>query len=126
VGNKNTWTSSHKEVGNGSQEIIESVPNEKIISKLDFGRGEPPIGSFTFTPEGEATKVVWGVDMDMGMNPMGKVFGLFMDGMMGKEFEAGLNNLKAHVESLPDEAPPVADATTIDSLKTTNAPAVTN
>ncbi|MGE0636350.1 MAG: SRPBCC family protein [Bacteroidia bacterium] len=126
VGNKNSWKSSHKEVGNGAQTIMESVPNEKIVTELDFGDQGKGAGSFHFSAEGEGTKVVWGMDTDMGMNPIGKIFGLFMDKMVGKDFEQGLNNLKAHVESLPDEAPPVADAVTADSLKTTDAPPATN
>jgi hypothetical protein len=122
VGNKNTWKSSHKEVGNGAQTIMESVPNEKIITELDFGDQGKGGGSFLLSAEGQGTKVLWGMDADMGMNPIGKIFGLFMDGMVGKEFEEGLNNLKAHVESLPDEAPVATEVTPSDSLVT---PAVT-
>lgn len=122
VGNTNTWKSDHKEVGSGSQTITESVPNETIKSKMLFGdAGEEygeAIGFFHFTSEGENTKVVWGMDMDLGMNPMARYFGLMMDGTIGKDFEQGLNNLKAHVESLPDEAPAVVEAAPADSLAT--------
>ena len=128
VGNTNTWKSDHKEVGSGSQTITESLPNETIKSKMLFGdAGEEygeAIGFFHFVSEGENTKVIWGMDMDLGMNPIARYFGLMMDGTIGKDFEQGLTNLKAHVESLPDEAPPVAEATTADSLKTTDAPPV--
>ncbi len=106
VGNKNTWKS--EKVGDGSQVITESVPNEKIESELDFGHSKAK-GSFTFVPEGSGTKVVWAMDSETGMNPMARYMGLMMDGMVGGEFEKGLNNLKAHVEGLPDEAPPMAE-----------------
>lgn len=122
VGNKNTWKSSHKEVGDGAQTIMESVPNEKVITELDFGDQGKGEGSFLLSADGQGTKVLWGMDADMGMNPIGKIFGLFMDGMVGKEFEEGLNNLKSHVESLPDEAPVATEVTPSDSLAT---PAVT-
>lgn len=122
VGNKNTWKSSHKEVGNGAQTIMESVPNEKVITELDFGDQGKGAGSFLLSAEGEGTKVLWGMDADMGMNPIGKIFGLFMDGMVGKEFDEGLTNLKAHVESLPDEAPAATEVAPPDSLA---APTVT-
>ncbi|MCG3167539.1 MAG: hypothetical protein POELPBGB_03331 [Bacteroidia bacterium] len=122
VGNTNTWKSDHKDVGSGSQTITESVPNETIKSKMLFGdAGEEygeAAGFFNFTAEGENTKVVWGMDMDLGMNPMARYFGLMMDGSVGKDFEQGLTNLKAHVESLPDEAPAVVETAVGDSLKT--------
>jgi hypothetical protein len=126
VGNTNTWKSDHEDVGSGSQTITESVPNETIKSKMLFGdAGEEygeAIGFFTFKQEPLfPTIVIWGMDMDLGMNPMARYFGLMMDGTIGKDFEQGLNNLKAHVESLPDEAPPVAEIAPADSLKTAEA-----
>jgi hypothetical protein len=42
----------------------------------------------------EGTKVTWGMDTDMGMNPLAKYAGLFMDQMVGGSFEDGLNSLK--------------------------------
>jgi len=122
VGNTNTWKSEHKEVGSGSQTITESIPNESIKSKLAFGeKGEKGGGTgyFNFTPEGEGTKVAWGMGMDLGMNPIMRYMGLMMDGMMGKEFEQGLGSLKTLVESMPDDGPPAAEAAPADSSKTT-------
>lgn len=125
VGNTNIWESDHKEVGYGSQTITESVPNETLKAKLILGKpGEEyggGLGFFNFTPEGENTKVVWGMDMDLGMNPIARYYGLMMDGTIGKDFEQGLTNLKAHVESMPDEAPAVAEVAAADSLKATVA-----
>lgn len=119
VGNTNTWKSDHKEVGSGSQTITESVPNENIKSKMLFGDAGEEYGEgtgfFNFTAEGENTNVTWGMDMDLGMNPMARYFGLMMDGTIGKDFEQGLGNLKAYVESMPDEAP-------ADSLAAPTAP----
>lgn len=118
VGNKNSWTSSHKEVGSGSQTIVESIPNEKIVSELDFGNEGKGSGFFNFSAEGEGTKVVWGMEADLGMNPIAKYFGLMMEGMVAPDFEKGLSNLKAHVESLPEEAPVVEEVPASDSLAT--------
>jgi hypothetical protein len=129
VGNTNTWKSDHKEVGSGSQTITESIPNETIKSKMAFGEAGEEYGEangfFNFTPEADNTKVIWGMDMYLGMNPIARYFGLMMEGTIGKDFEEGLNNLKALVESMPDEAPAVAEVAAADSLKATEAaPAV--
>jgi hypothetical protein len=40
------------------------------------------------------TKVRMGMEGDLGRNPLNRWFGLFMDRMMGPDFDAGLANLK--------------------------------
>jgi carbon monoxide dehydrogenase subunit G len=58
-----------------------------------------PAGAyFDLEAEGEGTRVTWTVEMDMGNNPVGRWMGLMMDGMVGKDFDAGLANLKAKAE----------------------------
>ena len=43
-------------------------------------------------------RVVWLMNGDMGSNPLLRWMTLFVDGMVGKDFEAGLANLKALAE----------------------------
>jgi hypothetical protein len=60
-------------------------------------RGEGP-GAAAHRAQGDATRVTWAM---RGPQPfMAKVVGLFldMDHMIGKDFEAGLANLKAITE----------------------------
>jgi hypothetical protein len=45
--------------------------------------------------------MTWAMKMDAGMNPLMRIMGKFMDGMVGPDFEKGLNKLKARVESMP-------------------------
>ena len=86
--------------GAGRMEIIEADPPAKIAIQLDFLR---PLetrntAEFTLRPDGDATTVTWAM---FGPSPyVSKVIGIFvdMDGMIGKDFEAGLANLKALVE----------------------------
>lgn len=93
------WTSEHKEVGNGTMTVVESQPNTFIAVELDFdGRGKG-MGTFKFEPADGGTKTTWGMDADMGMNPIGKIMGLFMDKMMGPKFDEGLQNLKKIAET---------------------------
>ena len=39
--------------------------------------------------------MTWTVTTDMGFNPVFRVFGLFMDRMLGKTYELGLKNINA-------------------------------
>ena len=99
VGAKMTWASDVGQVGTGVQEITESVPDERVVSRLVFG-GMPPAGAyFDIEPDGEGTLVTWTIEMDMGNNPIGRGMGLTMDGLVGKDFDAGLAKLKALAEA---------------------------
>lgn len=89
----------NKDVGKGSIAIVDSAPS-KVTMKLDMI--EPFEGhnvvEFILAPKGEATEVTWAMH---GPSPyIGKVMGLVfnMDKMIGRDFEAGLANLKARAE----------------------------
>jgi uncharacterized protein YndB with AHSA1/START domain len=89
-----------RNVGEGHMEIIEVAPPSKVVIKLDFLRPFEAhnTAEFTLAPKGEATDVTWAIH---GPNLfVGKVMGLFinMDNMIGKDFEAGLANLKSLAE----------------------------
>ena len=87
----------NKEVGQGSMEIQESVPPSRIAINLDFLKPFEAHNrvDFTLEPQGEATRVSWSM---RGPAPfISKVMQVFinMDNMVGRDFEAGLANLKA-------------------------------
>lgn len=91
--------SGNNEVGEGSMEIIESIPNEKVVFDLIFVKpmAGKSLTEFTFKPEGSGTEVIWTMS---GKNDfMGKLFSLFVDcdKMVGSQFEKGFENLKAVV-----------------------------
>ncbi|MDA9447572.1 MULTISPECIES: SRPBCC family protein [Bradyrhizobium] len=87
-------------VGAGRMEILEATGPSKLRIKLDFER--PFEGhntaEFTFVPQGDATLVTWAM---YGPAPfMSKIMQVFinMDGMIGKDFDAGLASLKKLTE----------------------------
>lgn len=61
-------------------------------------------GIYTFSPEGSGTKVTWAFEFDTGFNPLLRILGKFMDGMVGKDFEKGLSKLKTILEAMPAES----------------------
>jgi len=100
VGSRNEWKSSHKEVGNGTQEITESVENQLIRTHLTFdGHGEAN-SAMEFTASGESTQVKWSMGMDIPFG--GRPFMLFMDmdDAVGADFEKGLASLNEHCKKL--------------------------
>jgi hypothetical protein len=97
VGAANSWR-GNAAVGVGKTAITQSVPPQRVDVRLEF-EGMPPSSYWiALQPEGGATRVVWHLDSDMGNNPIGRWFGLALDNMVGKDYEAGLQNLKALAE----------------------------
>lgn len=99
VGAVYKW-SGNNEVGEGRTSLVESVPDQKVGMKLAFVRpfpGESDV-QFTFTPEGDGTKVTWAMQSPQPF--MAKLVGLFIDceKMCGDSFLEGLANLKKVVE----------------------------
>ncbi len=93
------WDGDWK-VGKGRVEIAETSPPSKVRIKLDMIKPIEGhnIVDFTLESNGDSTIVTWAMH---GPRPyLSKVIGLFMnmDRMIGKEFEAGLANLKAVAE----------------------------
>lgn len=99
VGNTLEWASDEPSVGNGRQEIVVSVENERVETALDFGEMGTAQAAFLLASSGSGTEVTWTLVSDMGTNPIGRYMGLMMDRWVGGDYEAGLANLKALVES---------------------------
>jgi effector-binding domain-containing protein/carbon monoxide dehydrogenase subunit G len=108
VGSRLEWSSQVSSVGTGSQEIIESVPDEKVRTRLSFGSSGDAQAEVLIAPEGAGSRVTWALDTTFGRNLVGRYFGLAMNSMVGPDYEAGLGKLKALAESA---LPPPADET---------------
>jgi hypothetical protein len=93
------WTS--KEFGNGKLEIVRSEPPKSIDMQLSLmgNTSEPAKCGFIFEPVDGKTRVTWHLDTDMGVWPTGRYVGLFMDKMLGGDYERGLTQLKSVCET---------------------------
>ncbi len=90
----------NSDVGEGRMEIVESASPSKVDIKLDFIKPFESSNTtlFTLQPQGDSTQVTWQMQ---GPAPyITKLMTVFvsMDAMIGKDFEAGLANLKANSE----------------------------
>lgn len=92
--------SGNKKVGEGSMEIVESVPPSALALKLDFVKPFEAHNrvEFTLRHNAGATTVTWA--MHGPSNYISKLMQVFinLDRMVGKDFEAGLANLKTAAE----------------------------
>ncbi len=114
VGAKMSWMS--EKLVNGSQWIIESEENKHLKTGMNFDMDGSYSSDIYLVPVDGGTKVTWTYDGDvsdawMATSLMGKVMGKFMDGMLGPDYEKGLNNLKTLAESQPQQNPAPSDST---------------
>lgn len=93
------WAWKSKTEGDGKMTFTSAEPGRRLSYDLffpDFGTTSQ--GELRFAAAGLGTKVTWVMNGNIGDNPFYRWMGLFADGMVGKDFDAGLANLKALAE----------------------------
>lgn len=99
-GNGARWNWESKTEGNGAMEFTDAVTDQRIGYRLSFpDMGMQSSGRLVLEPAGNGVRVTWTNEGDMGANPVNRWFGLFMDRLVGPDFEAGLANLKKLAEA---------------------------
>jgi hypothetical protein len=97
------WSGNSK-AGEGRMTILESRPGELVSMRLEFFKpfAATNQGTFKLVASEQGTHVTWSVEGENTL--MGKAFSAFldMDALLGKNFEEGLANLDAAVQT---EAP---------------------
>jgi effector-binding domain-containing protein len=101
-----TWKSEEKNVGEGKLMIVKSTPDQYIETSMEFSGMGTSKGSYTFEKTAEGVRLNWamdndGKDMPWMMKIPSKYFNLFLDDMVGPDFEKGLHSLKTISEAAP-------------------------
>jgi uncharacterized protein YndB with AHSA1/START domain len=98
VGAWSAWES--KSEGKGKMTFTAVEPAKRIEYKLEFlDMNMVSTGRMELQPADKGVRVVWVSDGDLGMNPINRWFGLFLDKMIGPDFEKGLAKLKSIAEA---------------------------
>jgi len=99
-GDKTYAWQGNKEVGEGKMTLVEAVPASRVKLSLDFIKPFEAHNTvdFNLQPKDKGTTVTWSMQGDTPY--FFKIVHVFvdMDRMVGKDFEAGLANLKAAAE----------------------------
>ncbi len=98
VGSRMSWESGDNRVGQGSQEITNSIADQRVDTRLEFGDKGNGNASFLLEPEGQATRVRWQFATEFGWDLFGRYVGLMLDSMIGASYDKGLAELKTRVE----------------------------
>ena len=106
VGARYAWH-GNAEAGSGSQEIIESAPDQRVKIRLQFdGFDQASTSTVSIAADGDGSQVTWAFDSSVGNDPTHRYFGLLMKKYVGEDYAKGLARLKTLVEA--DAAAPAA------------------
>jgi hypothetical protein len=102
VGSWSQWKS--KSQGDGKMTISQLRPSEYFQYAMEFTDvGMISTGAMALTPADGGTRVSMTMEGDLGRSPVKRWFGLFMNKLVGPDFESGLANLK-HISEVPPAA----------------------
>lgn len=94
-----TWAWKSRTEGDGRMTFTTAEPGQRLGYELFFPDfGTTSTGELRLKPAGAGTEVSWVMNGNFGSNPLFRWLVPFADGMVGKDFEAGLANLKALAE----------------------------
>jgi len=108
VGAKLTFASDVSQVGNGSWEIVESVPGKSVKYAIDDDRrGHDKVSEFILTPTGRGAvkrnvEITQTYDVDYGWNLIGRYAGLYVSRHVGDDMKLGLSRLSNMLASVPN------------------------
>lgn len=99
VGTGAQWSWKSRTEGDGSMTFTQAVPGQRLGYELFFHDfGTTSNGVLELASAGAETRVTWIMNGNTGRNPLYRWMALVADGMVGKDFDAGLANLKALAE----------------------------
>ena len=108
VGAKLSWDSDIRQVGDGSWEIVESVPGKSVKYAIeDNRRGHDKVTEFTLTPTGRGAikrnvQITQTYDVEYGWNLIGRYAGLYVSRHVGDDMKLGLQRLSTMLASVPN------------------------
>jgi uncharacterized protein YndB with AHSA1/START domain len=81
------------EEGKGTSTVVALEPNRSVTYQIDLGALGKPVQTIAIEAANGGTTVTWATESVFGYNPLWRVFGLFMDGLVGPVAERGLRNM---------------------------------
>lgn len=94
VGARLSW--NDRDLGDGSFEIVESVPLERVRYRVQVQGGSMHTdGTLSLAPEEGGTRVTWREEGDFGWNPLMGYWARLMERVQGREMDKALARLGA-------------------------------
>ena len=92
-----SWRS--EKLGEGRQQIVVSLPDERVVTRLDLGTmGTTADAAFSLTQQSPGTLVTWSFSTKLPANPLKRWLALLFPRWIGADYDEGLSRLKSLVE----------------------------
>ena len=105
VGAKLSFSSSDRAIGDGSWEVVEYVPGERLVYALDNNaRGTNKKMTFTFERTGQRrqnVKITQTYDIDYGWDLIGRFAGMYVTDNVGEDIKLGLGKFSNLLATIP-------------------------
>ena len=115
--------------GSGTQTIVESRPHQHVSVVMNPGEPGEAKSWFDLAAGTGTTIVTWSFEADYGVNIVARYFASMLGGIVARDYQRGLENLKNLAENLPaadfsdiDVEHLVVEATEIAYLRTNSRP----
>ncbi|MBA3485580.1 MAG: SRPBCC family protein [Lysobacter sp.] len=106
VGARLDYSSNERGLGEGSWEIVESEPNQRIAYTITSDeRGENKRSEFFLRPTGRNNRnvqITQTYDVDYGWNLLGRYAGLYVRSSIGEDIKLGLSRLTDMLAAVPN------------------------
>ena len=106
VGARLDYVSEDDRIGTGSWEITESVPNQKVVIKVDdVARGNDKTVQFLLEPTGKNNrnvKITQTYDVEYGWDLIGRYAGLYVSRHVGDDMKLGLSRMSNMLATVPN------------------------
>ena len=106
VGARLDYDSQEGRIGKGNWEIVDSVPNEKVVIKVeDEARGDDKTVQFLLEPTGKNNrnvKITQTYDVDYGWSLLGRYAGLYVSRHVGDDIKLGLSRMSNMLATVPN------------------------
>ena len=110
-----TWTGKD---GTGRLEIVEVDPGKMMRTQIDFEGMGSSAGNWKFEPDGNGTKVTWGMSGEMPYTM--RWMASSMEKYVGPDFDKGLANLSAYMAKVKEKNATAGYEFTEMNMKGTN------
>ncbi len=92
------WESTNDRIGHGTLTLARVVPDQEIVTSIDFGGRSVETSTFRFAHENGNIRLTWSMTARVGLWPWNKYFGLALKSELRKQFDEGLRAIKFYAE----------------------------
>ncbi len=94
------WSGADTDAADGQLNIVAADHSQRVEMELELQDRYRMDSWFELSPDPGGTRVVWAMTMEFGtFDLVGRYLGLMLPGLVGRDYQLGLESLKGYLES---------------------------